>query len=232
MATVQPAAHPDPTAPTGAARHLTRRGIVWCALAASMTLVGGLLMAMEGRPAPRLDGLALTMPVDAVGPAGVESVLRTRADLASGRWDGIVIHASGDAFGSPASIARAHEQHGLVGLGHHFVIGNGTGSSDGELHVGFRWLDQLPGAHTAGPDADTYNRRYIGICLIGDGDRRGFTDAQMRRLVELVATLQRELDLPAENIRLHRDVAGVASPGRLFPEAAFRRRLAEVGDLL
>jgi len=214
------------------AGRMTRRRIVWLSLAVSMSLVGSVLLALEGRPAPRLDGLALSMPVGAEGPAGIESVFRTRADLEGRRWRGIVIHDSGEAFGSPASIARQHEQRGLVGMGHHFLICNGAGAPDGEVHVGFRWLDQLPGAHTAGPEAEVYNQQYIGICLIGDGDRRGFTDAQMRRLIELVAALQRKLDIPVENIRLHRDVAGVSSPGRLFPEAAFRRRLAEVGGLL
>ena len=44
----------------------------------------------------------------------------------------------------------SHVPDGLKGLGYHFVIGNGRGISDGELYVGYRWLDQLAGAHAAG----------------------------------------------------------------------------------
>lgn len=206
-----------------------RRRAVWVSLLLSMTGVSGLLLLLEGAPAPRLDGLALSMPVHAQGPAGVEAIFRTRAAIEDDRWEGIIIHHSGLTFGSPASIAAEHEQQGMLGLGHHFIVGNGAGASDGEIHAGFRWLDQLAGAHTAGASADRYNRRYIGVCLVGDGERRPFTDAQLRRLIELVSALQRELNIPAERVRLHRDVAGVSSPGRLFPEAAFRQRLAEIG---
>lgn len=203
-----------------------RRAIVWTSLLASMTGVGGLLMLVQGNPAPRIDGLALSMPVAAQGPSHVESIYRTRQDLDSQRWDGIVIHHSGSTFGSAASIAEEHERQGILGLGYHFVIGNGHGSEDGELHVGFRWLDQLPGAHTAGPEGDYYNQRYIGICLVGDGDRRPFTDAQMQRLIELTSSLGDQLDIPIDRITLHREIASVTSPGRLFPQSGFEIRLA------
>ncbi|MHC4976736.1 MAG: peptidoglycan recognition protein family protein [Planctomycetota bacterium] len=207
-----------------------RSAIVWTSLLVSMTVVGGLLMLVQGSPAPRIDGLALSMPVAAQGPSRVESIYRTREDLDASRWDGIVIHHSGSTFGSPASIAEQHERSGIMGLGYHFVIGNGQGTEDGELHVGYRWLEQLPGAHSAGPEGDYYNQRYIGICLVGDGDRRPFTETQIQRLLDLTASLRQELGLPMESVRLHRDIAGVTSPGRLFPQSRFELRLAEVAS--
>ena len=58
----------------------------------------------------------------------------------------------------------------------------------------------------------------IGICLIGNGDRSEFTEAQMRALVDLVRALQIRLDIPASRVVLHSDLnPDVASPGRLFP---------------
>jgi N-acetylmuramoyl-L-alanine amidase len=208
-----------------------RRAIVWTSLFFSMTAVGGLLLLFEGSPAPRIDGMALSMPVAARGPSHIESIYRTREPLKQNQWEGIVIHHSGSSFGSAATIAKQHERQGFRGLGYHFVIGNGSGSEDGELHVGFRWLDQLPGAHTAGPKGDLYNRHYIGICLVGDGDRRPFTDTQLQRLVELTTSLQEQFNLPPKNIVLHRDVAAVSSPGRLFPKSDFELKLLKIASV-
>ena len=204
-----------------------RRRVVWTTLLAAMTGVGAMLAVLQGEKSPRLDGVALAASIPAEGPgAQINSIFNTRAPLESGQWLGIVIHDSGSSTGSASSIAAEHEARGLMGLGHHFIIGNGRGADDGELYVGYRWLDQLPGAHAAGPDQDLYNRRYIGICLVGDGDRKPFTEAQMSRLVELVGALTAELGIPAESVILHRDIAATTSPGRFFSEATLRRALS------
>lgn len=199
-----------------------RTRVVWASLLGAMTVVGGGLVLSDGRPGgapPALVGF------DGPGAASIEDVLRTRAPLDRERWTGIVIHHSGSVNGSPGSIAREHESQGLRGLGHHFVIGNGRGAEDGEIHVGYRWDQQLPGAHTLGPAGELHNRRSVGICLVGDGERRTFTDAQLARLVQLVSTLQRELGIADDAVLLHREVSSTPSPGRLFPAGAFRAGL-------
>jgi hypothetical protein len=205
-----------------------RTPLVWGSLLCAMTVVGGLLLALEDQPAPTVDGVALAAPVAAAGATPIEAIFNTRADLEEGRWRGIVIQHSGSVHGSAATLAAEHQARALHGLGHHFVIGNGHGADDGELYVGYRWLDQLAGAHTGGPYEDVINRSYIGICLIGDGDRRDFSERQVRRLTQLVAALQRRLGLSDDQILLERDVAPVTSPGRHFPEAGFRASLAGV----
>lgn len=205
---------------------LRRPQAVWLSLVASMTVVGGALVALDGPRAPRSDGLALVAPSRAQGGAGMEAIFRTRAPIDQERWARIVIHDSGAHHGSPDTIAAAHTARNLRGLGYHFVIGNGSGAGDGELFVGYRWLDQLPGAHAGGPEAEWHNQRSIGVCLVGDGDRRPFTPAQIQRLADLVGALSRELGIPPEQVVLHREIAPTSSPGRLFPEAALRERLA------
>jgi len=199
---------------------------VWVCLLASMTIGGGLLRLLDGGPAPRLDGLALPALAAAGGSQPIEVIYHTRQPLDRQRWQAIVIDHSGTPGGTPASIARQHKARHLSGLGYHFVIGNGAGIDDGQLHVGYRWLDQLPGAHTGGPDGDWYNRHAIGICLIGDGDRSQFTRAQITRLAQLVASLMQELGIPDDRIVLHRSVAPTTAPGALFPEAEFRELVA------
>lgn len=213
------------TSTQSAPRTLRRAHVVWASLLASMTCVGGLLLLSEGHAGPGT--LPPAAGITRSESASIADVLRTPTPLDRTRWEGIAIHHSGFVSGSAESLARDHEHQGLHGLGHHFVIANGRGAANGEIHVGYRWSEQLPGAHAIGPDAERYNRHYISVCLIGDGDQRGFTELQLQRLVQLVATLQDELGFDDDHVVLHREIAPSSSPGRLFPEAAFRARLAE-----
>lgn len=212
----------SPTAP----RRVTRAQAVWGALLASMTIVGGGLMALQGGPAVTRAAQPLAQVEPAKDADRLAAIFKTNSPIEPGRWQGIVIHHSGSGMGSAESITQQGLAKGVRSLGYHFVIGNGQGAPDGQIHVGPRWLDQLPGAHTAGPKSELYNRTTIGICLVGDGERRPFTDAQVASLVRLVAALQKDLAIDDEHVYLHRDVAPTASPGRLFPEAMLRARLA------
>lgn len=216
-------------APARKAPEAARRAkLVWLSFLGAMTLVGSVLMALDDRPAPRLDGLSFAPLLASTSSSGVDAILRTRAGLDHARWQAIVIHHTGSPVGSPASIGAEHEKAGFRGLGHHFIIGNGSGMEDGELHVGFRWLDQLPGAHAAGNDRDWYNLHAVSICLVGDGGRRPFTAAQSRRLAEVVSTLCRNLGIPRAHVYLHSDIGGAADPGPLFPTAQLQEQLAGV----
>src|SRR4030042_5047286 len=79
------------------------------------------------------------------------------------RWHTIVVHHSGTVQGSAAAFDAYHRQRGWDGLGYHFVIGNGTLSSDGCIETGYRWWEQRDGAH-----AKEHNKKTVGICLVGD----------------------------------------------------------------
>lgn len=205
-----------------------RTPLVWVSLIAAMTGVAGVLSALQDAPGHRADGVTLTPLAGRAGAGSIEAVFATRQGLDRDRFRAIMIHHSGSTYGKPSTIEAEHVEQGLRGLGHHFVIGNGSGMDDGEVHVGYRWLDQLPGAHAVGPEAAWYNHRAISICLVGDGDRRPFTDTQMQRLIQLVNALALEMDIPADRIVLHREIAGVSDPGMLFPIAEFREQLANL----
>lgn len=205
-----------------------------------MTSVGGLLLLLDG-PMPHTVIATTTTIVRGATDLRPDSVVPTGAPLDRARWRSIVIHHSGLPAGSAASVERHQQASGLSGLGYHFVIGNGHGSGDGEIEVGYRWTRQLVGAHvaarprlatgslrTAGLDASKLallNEQSVGICLIGNGDRGAFTPRQIRELVSLVRSLQRELGIPASEVRLHRDLAEVTSPGERFPTAEFESQL-------
>ncbi len=173
---------------------------------------------------------------------GLSPIAPREAPVVAGQWTGIVIHHSSTPAGDDVTLDRDHIAAGLSGLGYHFVIGNGQGLADGVVHVGYRWNQQLPGAHVASAspaevrsgisqtslsaaDASLFNRRTIGICLVGNGNRRPFTDRQMRELVALVRELQTQLGIPGSAVYLHSDLSKVASPGKHFPAAEFEAQI-------
>lgn len=206
---------------------VSRTHVVWGSLLAAMTLVGGGLLLLDKRP-----GVSAAVPMMGLATpkasSNLAAIFNTNSSIQPGRWTGIVIHHSGSPVGSAETITQQHNARGFKGLGHHFVISNGQGAPDGQIFVGYRWQDQLPGVHVAGPKAEQFNRQTIGICLVGDGERRTFTDAQIARLSELVTTLQQQLNIPDSQVVLHREVGPTSSPGRMFPTMSFRQALADV----
>lgn len=203
-------------------------------------LCGGLLVANGSMPALRGGPMLGPSEVLAAGPAeaggfagafaGVfAGVFQFSDDVYPAAWKAIVIHHSGTAAGDADQIDRRHRNWGLDGLGYHFVIGNGSGMDDGAVHLGYRWREQVSGQHVIGPDRDRFNAEAIGICLIGNGNARPFTPAQMQMLRDLVRQLQIQYQIPAKDVTLHRDLsAEVTSPGVYFADAEFRAGLASI----
>jgi len=195
--------------------HPKRTGIVWGVFLGAMTLAGGALILGDG-----------WQGVPAVALAETGASQRT-VQAQPGRWQAIVIHHTASPAGSMDDMRRQAEAWGLPSVGYHFVIGNGNGEADGAVIHGPRWMAQEPGAHVADrapgltPDAAWFNEHSIGICLVGNGERRAFTEAQMHKLVKLVNDLQRECGIPDSAVILHSDLVEVASPGRWFPRAQF-----------
>ncbi len=138
-------------------------------------------------------------------------------------WKYIVIHHSGTESGSMASFDRyARQERGWRGVGYHFVIGNGEGTSDGTLEVTFRWEQQIEGAHAG---VERYNEQGIGICLVGNFDTGHPTEEQMKTLVSLVNFLQMRNNIPTSQIYGHGDIKNTSCPGENFPFNKFRSLL-------
>lgn len=135
-----------------------------------------------------------------------------------------MIHHTASETGSVESI---HEEHlkrkdksgnHWMGIGYHFVIGNGKGMTDGEAEPTFRWKTQIQGAHAGSADPE-YNQLGIGICLVGNFENTAPTAGQLRAVKELVQTLKAEYKISTKNVVGHSDVrsGGTACPGKLFP---------------
>ncbi len=130
-----------------AKKGMSRAQAVWGAARSGDDRGGRLAVAARrGRPS-QIDGLRLSALVASSGPASIDKIFDTRVSMAQSPRQAIVIHHSGSTYGSAESIERDHKAMSLSGLGYHLVIGNGNGAGDGELHVGYRWLDQLRGPH-------------------------------------------------------------------------------------
>lgn len=136
----------------------------------------------------------------------------------AGPWKYIYIHHSGTEGGSAATLS----QPGL-GLCDHFVIGNGDGCQDGEIQMGQRWNQQQPAGAFKG--IDHIDPTCISICLIGDFDHAMPTPTQIRRLTQLVSTLQSQLHIGADHVILLNEGGTPSSVGRYFPVTAFREQI-------
>ena len=132
-------------------------------------------------------------------------------------WRSITVHHSATRTGSARSFDRDHRRRRMGGLFYHFVIGNGTGSRDGEVEVGWRWRKQ----------AEVNRPHDIQICLVGDFNRQRVTEAQFNTLVNLIQVLQKQYDIPTNHVRRHKDIHGKSTecPESHFP---FQKLLTEL----
>ena len=203
-------------APSKAAAAGSRRKfVVFVSLVGLLSLTSVLLLALA--PAPLTQGTAASLfAIDQ--PRSMDAVFETKVPVSRQRWTSVYVHHSGTRSGNADSLAGR-----AGGLADHFVIGNGTGSVDGEIQIGHRWSSQLsagavPGTSSIAPDC-------ISICVVGDLDRSGPTPTQRLRLTQLVHSLQDRLGLPADRVYLHQGTGTPADIGSRFPLASFREQL-------
>lgn len=155
------------------------------------------------------------------GPFRFASLPTTLKPMVAPRsWKYIVVHHSATDEGNVESIDAAHRERKdaagkpWLGIGYHFVIGNGQGMADGLVEPTFRWREQLHGAHAGNR---VHNEEGIGICLIGDFERSEPTPRQTSAARELIAWLKREYAIRADQVLRHSDVNASDCPGRRLP---------------
>ncbi len=162
----------------------------------------------------------------AAPPAGIPREWVPNVTPNTWRW--IVIHHSATTVGGAVRFDAEHRKtRGWDELGYHFVIGNGTDTSNGLVEVGPRWPKQKWGAHAKTP-SEEFNQHGIGICLVGDFDKSTPSDAQMRSLAKLTAYLMKTYHIPADHIIGHGDTKATDCPGRNMHVATVRRMSAQI----
>jgi hypothetical protein len=203
------------------------RGSDYVLSAGDAELVSSKLAAMRAGRVPAEPPSTTPSIVPKPLPSGLPAEWRPGPAVERRDWQAIVIHHAAVRSGDAATIHRMHLGNGWDGLGYHFVIGNGTESGDGEVEVGFRWHDQLKGAHArARPgDDNRWNLHSIGICLVGDFTEVAPSERQMAALVRLVRALMHEYKIPADSVVPHSFVHATECPGARFPWGSFMSRI-------
>jgi LysM repeat protein len=142
------------------------------------------------------------------------------------KWKGVVIHHSATEVGSAKALDNFHKNQRRMenGLAYHFVIGNGKGMGDGDIHIGNRWVKQLDGGHLK---MEEWNKIYIGICLIGNFEKQTPSPKQMDALEGLVRHLMRRCSLDSSAVTTHKlqHKNHTLCPGKNFSISALKRRL-------
>jgi N-acetyl-anhydromuramyl-L-alanine amidase AmpD len=132
-------------------------------------------------------------------------------------WKHIVIHHTATPSATAKGIDRYHreQRHMENGMAYHFLIGNGRGMEDGEIYIGQRWKRQIQGGHLA---IEALNQSSIGICLVGNFERKPPTARQMQSLRTLTEKLRELTRLPASAVTTHRAIhpRHTSCPGKYF----------------
>lgn len=213
-------------------------GISGCSGATSPVLsVGWGSRASQTALDQHLETAATETPAES---SGLEVQLTTNAREAGWKpelplrpWDRVVLHHTATSTGSVASIDSVHKRktdgrgQPWLGIGYHFVIGNGQGMADGAIEPTFRWRQQLPGAHAG--DAEI-NQTGVGIALVGNFDKSPPTPAQREAVTRLIRHLLETLELTPERVIGHGDIKATACPGRYFSLDALRTSVAALDD--
>ena len=168
-------------------------------------------------PAPLTpDATNSLFAVDA--PASMDAVFQTQVASNNTAWKYIYIHHSRSTTSASQTLSQPNGE-----LSDHFVIGNGDGLADGEVQMGQRWeQQQSAAAPTRGTQIDP---ACISICVVGDFDNARPTPTQLRRLSQLVNTIQAHYRIPLNDVAVADQPKSVAGIGRFFPVTAFREQL-------
>jgi hypothetical protein len=192
-----------------------RKIVVFSTLLGVLTLTSVLLMVLE--PAPITpDAAASLFAVDE--PRSMDAIYETKIPVPANRWRYIYIHHSRTAAGNALTLGQD-----TGGVGDHFVIGNGDGCMEGEIQISQRWNQQQSALPPAG--ANTIDPACISICVVGDFDSTVPTRTQVRRLTQLVNSLQGQLHIDPSQVLLMQEPKSAAGVGRYFPTSAFRGQL-------
>ena len=141
-----------------------------------------------------------------------------RPKINTAKWKNIIAHHSATYNGNAKIFDAAHRRRGMEnGLAYHFVICNGTnGSPDGKIEVGSRWLRQIKGGHVK---SAVYNNNSIGICLVGNFEKKWVSKNQQASLISLVDYLKNTMLKGRAKFLVHRELKNEQTicPGKNFP---------------
>lgn len=186
----------------------SRARVIWVALVASMTTVGGVLYALD--PSAKS---AAAAPLIATATAA-RTAPEVKSGSKAGVWTRILLIETGSPFGDAAELREQGLKAGEpAGVGYHMVIGNGRGLDDGRAYECKFWQEQRSASKVYAPEA--IDDRTIVISLVGNTRRDRVTEAQFERTRSLVANLMLQYKISFDHVDFSR-----LGPG--FGAASFR----------
>jgi hypothetical protein len=192
---------------TAAKRVKSRRNVLVVAgLLSSLTLTSILLLVLA--PSPLLPEPRSLLVLES-NPT-LDEIFETQTPIQPRRWESIFIHHSKTRRADAAA------------MGDHFLITGPADASDGEIRIDPRWNHQQAASP---PAAAGTGANCITICIVGDFDQSAPTTTQIRRVQQLVQTLQRRLRIPARNVIAYDRPNSPAGLGRQFPAGRLRDSL-------
>jgi hypothetical protein len=188
-----------------------RKVIVLASLMGVLTLTSAMLLALAPPPLSAESSLENLWVTDSAGSGELtDAVFKTRTAVKAGQWKYIFIHDSA------AKVA------GVVGAGDHFVVADGVNRPDGQIVMTQRWNAQNAARP---PGVESIDPSCISICVCGDFDAARPTATQMRRLAELVSTLQGQLGIGGDKVYMLADAGAGAGVGKQFPREQLRQQI-------
>ncbi|MCB1322730.1 MAG: N-acetylmuramoyl-L-alanine amidase, partial [Leptospiraceae bacterium] len=143
------------------------------------------------------------------------------------RWRWIVVHHSADDIGSMERYRRYHvEVKGWDDIAYHFVINNGSdGTSPGQIEVSDRWISRLHNASTRNAFVNQFG---IAVVVVGNFELHGMHPLQKEALIQFLARLSQDYDIPPERIVGHREVQETVTvcPGKYVNMVELREQVA------
>jgi LysM repeat protein len=212
---------------SGETSYKVKKGDTLSAIAKrSGTTVKGLQSRNKLKGDKILIGQHLIIPNNFAAHSSLAPVIAAtrKINVTRSRWRYIVIHHSAIEAGNARAYDSNHRRRGMEnGLAYHFVIGNGRDSGNGEIEIGPRWTKQLRGGHVR---SSSVNNSGIGICLVGNFEKRRPSRKQLDAAFHLVDYLRDSLVHPKCKVTVHRwvDLNHTVCPGKHFPFSTLKRR--------
>lgn len=142
------------------------------------------------------------------------------------RWNYIVIHHSAGNYGNIAFLQKVHRERQrsdpLDAIPYHYIIGNGNGLGLGIVKSDWRKKYNLWGMHLSRNNI-LRNVNGLGICLIGNYEKKDVPEKQYLALVKLTKELMHKYNIPASHVLGHGYTEGEQTkcPGKNFPMKRF-----------
>ena len=144
------------------------------------------------------------------------------------RWNYIVIHHSAGSYGNIEFLQKVHRERQskdpLDAIPYHYIVGNGNGLGVGVVKSDWRQAWNIWGMHVSRHNVDR-NFRGLGICLIGNFEKKNISQKQYQAVVTLTKELMKKYNISITNISGHGYTKGEQTkcPGKHFPMERFLR---------